>query len=942
MRISRRIGVVALAAALVAGVIDIAPLRAVGQDAAAAASTADDVALRALLASLEMAVRQGNPDSLVALKNDSTNLDSLSRFAREEIRPGATRAVVAEADRQPLPGLLPADGFRTVVDAFAAFGNRARVATWQLDVLRASGSGALSITAATRLSSMDNIYHLALNTSRELVAKNFTVASEDLDLTLAEGSVFTVDTDQGVTGLVLLGRGEMHFHPAPEAERGQVKIFCGAEALDTRFDGVFVRVGALAAHADLSALSERPADPHNAKRADEIFRAESVKSFGIDLGVLARDSWSLLLGPDDFLAEIRTRKFGTLTYSKSASLAEDISLFDRARSHNISIYPSAAKLAARGRFYNEDDLVDYDVLDYNIDVRFSPERQWLEGRARLQLKIRSAPSGQLILRLANPLVVQSIVSDRFGRLFSLRVKDQSAVIVSLPALLMPETDLALTIDYGGRLLPQPANQEALAFAQGSSAQNPGQGQGSTQQLSPLDQMQARSSALDIMPDEALLRPERTFLYSNRNAWYPQSTVSDYATARIKITVPADLTCVATGEPTPDSPTLLTASDPTQSRKVFSFIASRPVRYLSFVASKFVPADRVTIAFDETPELQRASLASNAPSLAGEYNSIDLAVLANPKEVQHGRDMAARAADVAQFYRSIVGDSPYQTFSVALVESLLPGGHSPAYFAVLDQPLPTAPVTWRNDPAAFSGYPDFFLAHELAHQWWGQAVGWRNYHEQWLSEGLAQYFAALYAQHERGDEAFAAVLRQMRKWALDESPEGPVYFGYRVGHIRGDSRAFRAIVYDKAAIALHMLRRLIGDDAFFRGIRRFYAESRFEKAGSDDLRRAMEAESNRSLERFFERWIYGSTLPHLTFSSRVEQGAAGQELVLHFEQTGDIFDIPVTVTVRYADRSQDIVVPVTEASFETRVPIMGVLRSVEISKDDGTLAEVIKK
>ena len=97
------------------------------------------------------------------------------------------------------------------------------------------------------------------------------------------------------------------------------------------------------------------------------------------------------------------------------------------------------------------------------------------------------------------------------------------------------------------------------------------------------------------------------------------------------------------------------------------------------------------------------------------------------------------------------------------------------------------VSWRNDPASFDGFPEFFLAHELAHQWWGQAVGWKNYHEQWLSEGFAQYFAALYAQQQRGDEVFASVLRQLRRWAMDESDQGPVYLGYRLGHIKGDSR-----------------------------------------------------------------------------------------------------------------------------------------------------------
>ena len=145
--------------------------------------------------------------------------------------------------------------------------------------------------------------------------------------------------------------------------------------------------------------------------------------------------------------------------------------------------------------------------------------------------------------------------------------------------------------------------------------------------------------------------------------------------------------------------------------------------------------------------------------------------------------------------------------------------------------------------------------------------------------------------------------------MNESDQGPVYLGYRVGHIKNEGRAFRAVIYNKGAMVLHMLRRLVGDDAFFKGLRRFYVDSRFTKAGTENFRQAMEAESGRPLERFFERWIYNSTLPRVTFSYRVEassgpggpNGSAGQTAVLHFEQTGDIFDFPLTVTLQYADR-----------------------------------------
>ena len=73
-------------------------------------------------------------------------------------------------------------------------------------------------------------------------ARNLRIAGEDLQLTLSEGSVFVSETEQGVTGLVLLGRGDMRFQPSPETEKGQVKIFCGKEILESSFDVAFVRI----------------------------------------------------------------------------------------------------------------------------------------------------------------------------------------------------------------------------------------------------------------------------------------------------------------------------------------------------------------------------------------------------------------------------------------------------------------------------------------------------------------------------------------------------------------------------------------------------------------------------------------------------------------------------------------------------------------------------
>ncbi|MCA1481797.1 M1 family aminopeptidase, partial [Bradyrhizobium sp. NBAIM08] len=127
-------------------------------------------------------------------------------------------------------------------------------------------------------------------------------------------------------------------------------------------------------------------------------------------------------------------------------------------------------------------------------------------------------------------------------------------------------------------------------------------------------------------------------------------------------------------------------------------------------------------------------------------------------------------------------------------------------------------------------------------------------------GLAQYFAAMYAAHDRGPDVERQLFSQMRTTAMDLSKHGPVHLGYRLGHIQGDGRIFRGLVYNKSAVVLHMLQRLIGPDAFNKGLQRFYKTHRYQKAGTDDLRAAFEAEAGVSLSRFFERWVLGFTLP----------------------------------------------------------------------------------
>ncbi len=839
------------------------------------------------------------PAEYLDILAESANRADAENFARSEIVPGATRVTVKERARDPLQGTLPGNGYRLSVDVFVEFGARARNTTWQLEVKR-SGDGWV-VAGQDRMAQVENLSRLSLNPAKQFDARALTISVEDLDLTLPAGSAFVVETEEGTTGFVFLGKGEVRFHPTPEIEKGQLKIFGGADVFQTRFDATYIRINPrdVAALLDSTHLVPRAVDARELRRADEVFREDVLKSYAVDMADMSRDLWSIMPAAGDFLAEIHTPRYDTLTYARSRAEPEDISFFDRKRHRNIAVYSSKEARERFGRSYNEDDFVSYDVLGYDIDLAVSPDRAWLEGRARLQIRVLATAINSLSLRLAESLTVQSIVSDQFGRLLGVRVRNQNTIIVNLPAVLLRDDDLVLTIAYAGRLEPQHEDTEALAA---QVAGRPSQG------------------PADDMP---VFQPERSFLYSNRSYWYPQATVTDYATASLRITVPSNIECVASGMLDTGFPTALAGTDSGQPRKVYLFTTALPLRYLAFVLSRFTRGEST-----EVP--------------AGPEANVTLTVQTNPRQVRRGRELGERAIDILRFYGSLLGDAPYPTFTLALLESELPGGHSPGYFAALNQPLPSTPYVWRNDPASFEDFPEFFIAHELAHQWWGQAVGWRNYHEQWLSEGFAQYFAALYAQRRRGDETFTSVLRQFRRWGMQQSDQGPISLGYRLGHIRGDSRVFRAVVYNKSAAVLHMLRRLVGDEAFFSGVRRFYTALRFKKAGTEDFREAMETETGRSLERFFEQWIYGSTLPRLKVGYRVEAGPAGQQALIHVEQLGEVFDLPLTVTLEYADRKTvEVIVPVSERVADFPIPLTGTLRGVAFGRDEGTLAEIVK-
>ena len=249
------------------------------------------------------------------------------------------------------------------------------------------------------------------------------------------------------------------------------------------------------------------------------------------------------------------------------------------------------------------------------------------------------------------------------------------------------------------------------------------------------------------------------------------------------------------------------------------------------------------------------------------------------------------------YNRLIGPYPYAKF--ALVENFWDTGFGMPSFTLL------GPRVIRLPFILHTSFP-----HEVLHNWWGNGV-YVDYDSGNWSEGLTAYLAdhLLAEQSGRGAEyrrdslrAYADYVRAANDFPLRD---------FRGRH----GSASQAIGYGKALMVLHMLRRILGDETFVDALRRFYRENLFQRAGFDDLRRAMEQESGRSLEDFFRRWTGRTGAPELALSDvRIDRTSSGRILRGRLEQVQSVdpFPLQVPLVVHLADGS----------ILEAQVPLSG--------------------
>lgn len=256
----------------------------------------------------------------------------------------------------------------------------------------------------------------------------------------------------------------------------------------------------------------------------------------------------------------------------------------------------------------------------------------------------------------------------------------------------------------------------------------------------------------------------------------------------------------------------------------------------------------------------------------------------PQDRQAGFYDYAPARDILLFLEDYIGPYPFE--KLANVQSTTRYGGmenaSNIFYAETS-------VTGRRTA-------DDLLAHELAHQWFGNSASEAEWNHIWLSEGFATYLENIWVEATQGRDSMVIRLKAEREkvFAFEKRAPAPI-----VPEVVSDPNLLLTPnSYEKAGWVLHMLRSQIGDDVFQTGVRDYYAKFRESNAETKDLRRIMESVSGQDLESFFQQWLYRSDHPILASSMKYDAGKQEVHLTIRQIQDGPAYKLPLEIGISY--------------------------------------------
>ncbi len=754
--------------------------------------------------------------------------------------------------------------------------------------------------------------HIGLDPARVYQVRGASINRYAIQITLEDGTIaFTRDIMGRITGAFFEGYGEILLTPPNEVERRSITLFTGMAILEERFETAYFRFdddvpSELASDLRQTAAKQEFIDRWNAS-AQELAATDAMRLLVHFSRFLPTDNSppdTQMKGPQGsdhfFHARLQGTKLGVFDVLYDSTAAEKIQAGQvRNAANGISYYdvwtsfsPAEHKPSqdrAPAEFISQEDTGEpLKVIRYKIVTDVEPPHR-IHASAKLQVDVEERGSRALLFELSRFLVIESVKVNgkpvEFihnpaleGTQLSRRGNDIVAVILPAPAT--PTKNMELEFVYGG---------EVLAEA------GPG------------------------------------LLYVGaRGTWYPNRGMQ-LADFDLDFTYPPGWTLLATGKPSqnPDGAT----SPHVHSR----WISERPIPLAGFNLGKYreAAAQAGTVNVEAyatqnvekdfpTPHIQVIDPQPPEPPLVRPPAVI---LPSRPSPAQNAETVAQSAAHAVEYFSARFGPFPYSD----LFLTQLPGRDSQGWPGLVFLSSYAFLNNEDREELHFTPYriliEQSIPAHETAHQWWGDLVGWASYRDQWLSEALANYSAFMMLQ-DKNPAAFQLLMDRYRTELMEKNADGiapmeagPVTLGTRLisSHF---PNGYEAISYGRGTWLIHMLRMMLNDSAvssttppqhpteepFVRALRK--VRDRYQGKSisteellavfAEDLPSSLRYEGKKSLQWFLDGWVNGTSIPKLELKN-VKIAAKG---------TGSV----VSGTIQQKDAPPDLV---------TSVPIYGV-------------------
>lgn len=369
-------------------------------------------------------------------------------------------------------------------------------------------------------------------------------------------------------------------------------------------------------------------------------------------------------------------------------------------------------------------------------------------------------------------------------------------------------------------------------------------------------------------------------------WYPtRQNFAQRSNFELHFRSPKQFVLVATGTKT--------SEDFEGGTVATSWKSEKPIAVAGFaygdvkIEKAAVGAVEVEVYANKNADDQMQNIARNARGAAvGELTPASMA-----------GQIAQEMGNAIRLFEVYFGPYPYKKLSVSTIPfSYGQGWPSLIFLSALSFLDSTQRNAFRMDARAHRDLTDFFRAHETSHQWWGHKVAWKSYHDQWLSEGFAEFAGNLYVQKRMNNKEYLDRLSQSRKNLLLKDQNGhtfdsvgPIWMGLRLASSQSPS-AYARLVYQKGGFVLHMLRMMLinpqerDPEARFKNMMRdFTATHDNGSASTEDFKAIaekymipdMNLDANGRLDWFFNQYVYGTGIPSYEMQYTVTDAGGGK-------------------------------------------------------------------